>query len=64
MECIICYEELEVKSSCNHGYCVRCYDTWFSKHSTCPYCRQKVISKYSSNLQKEIYALTGGKLII
>lgn len=64
VDCVICYEVSNLMSSCKHHYCKSCFDKWFSINSICAYCRQKTVSQYSTNLEQELYALTGGKLII
>ncbi|KAM2468417.1 hypothetical protein FF1_010096 [Malus domestica] len=53
-ECPICLTEFEdgekvrVLPKCNHGFHVRCIDTWFLSHSSCPNCRQSLLSTSST----------------
>ncbi|KAI0504120.1 hypothetical protein KFK09_015068 [Dendrobium nobile] len=50
-ECPICLvefadgEKVRVLPSCNHGFHVRCIDTWLSSHSSCPICRHSLLDK-------------------
>lgn len=47
-ECTICMEKkCEVKTSCNHIFCVICINKWYEDHDTCPICRTN-LSKSSS----------------
>jgi len=45
MECSICQEEFQegskdvMKIKCKHLFHKQCIDAWFTKHSTCPLCR-------------------------
>ncbi|KAJ3677914.1 hypothetical protein LUZ60_001717 [Juncus effusus] len=45
-ECTICLSEfthgehIRILPACKHGFHMRCIDTWLSKQSTCPTCRQ------------------------
>uniref|UniRef100_A0A158R4X2 RING-type domain-containing protein n=1 Tax=Syphacia muris TaxID=451379 RepID=A0A158R4X2_9BILA len=41
MQCIICISSFKspVKLNCNHIFCRKCIETWFSQHNTCPICR-------------------------
>lgn len=47
-ECTICLgefvdgEKVRVLPKCNHGYHVRCIDTWLATHSSCPTCRRSL----------------------
>ena len=47
--CAICLAELEpgervrVLPKCNHGFHVRCVDTWLLSHDSCPTCRGSVL---------------------
>jgi len=48
-DCPICLvefvegEEVRILPKCNHGFHVRCIDTWLSSHSSCPTCRQNLL---------------------
>ena len=48
-ECPICLgefvdgEKVRVLPNCNHGFHVRCIDTWLQSHSSCPTCRQSLL---------------------
>ncbi|KAJ4971735.1 hypothetical protein NE237_004834 [Protea cynaroides] len=48
-ECPICLgefvegEKLRVLPKCNHGFHVRCIDTWLLSHSSCPTCRHSLL---------------------
>lgn len=48
-ECLICLgdfvegEKVRVLPKCNHGFHVKCIDTWLRSHSSCPTCRQPLI---------------------
>ncbi|XP_057535693.1 RING-H2 finger protein ATL3 [Amaranthus tricolor] len=50
LECAVCLSEVlegektRVLPKCNHGFHVECIDMWFKSHSTCPLCRDSVIS--------------------
>lgn len=45
-DCPICLgefsegEKLRILPRCNHGFHVKCVDTWLLSHSSCPTCRQ------------------------
>lgn len=45
-DCPVCLEEMKradcVTTSCNHSFCVTCYEKY--KNPTCPCCRQMVMS--------------------
>lgn len=49
-ECVICLgeyvdgDEIRVLPQCGHGFHVGCIDTWLSSHSSCPWCRQILVS--------------------
>uniref|UniRef100_A0A0D9XND7 RING-type domain-containing protein n=1 Tax=Leersia perrieri TaxID=77586 RepID=A0A0D9XND7_9ORYZ len=49
-ECAICLgdfaagDKVRVLPRCHHGFHVRCVDTWLAVHSSCPTCRDSVIS--------------------
>ncbi|VVB13310.1 unnamed protein product [Arabis nemorensis] len=48
-ECLICLgefvegEKVRVLPKCNHGFHVKCIDTWLLSHSSCPTCRQSLV---------------------
>ncbi|PON92753.1 43kDa postsynaptic protein [Trema orientale] len=50
-ECPICLGEFEdgekvrVLPKCNHGFHVRCIDTWLLSHSSCPNCRHSLLEQ-------------------
>ena len=66
MECPVCYETRHCKTlTCNHHICNSCFSKWCEKHHSCPMCRRTVItSSYPNSLIRELYFLTGGKLIV
>ncbi|XP_058752606.1 RING-H2 finger protein ATL74-like [Vicia villosa] len=55
-ECPICLGEFEKEDKvrmlpkCNHGFHVRCIDTWLVAHSSCPNCRNSVLEKESKSV--------------
>lgn len=54
-ECPICLGEFEdgekvrVLPKCNHGFHVRCIDTWLLSHSSCPNCRHSLLDHPTSS---------------
>ncbi|ESQ48946.1 hypothetical protein EUTSA_v10021678mg [Eutrema salsugineum] len=48
-ECLICLgdfvegEKVRVLPKCDHGFHVRCIDTWLVSRSSCPTCRQPLL---------------------
>ncbi|KAK6943267.1 Zinc finger, RING-type [Dillenia turbinata] len=50
-ECPICLgefvdgEKVRVLPKCNHGFHVRCIDTWLVSHSSCPNCRHSLLEQ-------------------
>lgn len=54
-DCAICLGELvdgekvRVLPKCNHGFHVRCIDTWLVSHSSCPTCRQSLLEQPPSS---------------
>ncbi|KAA8517648.1 hypothetical protein F0562_015122 [Nyssa sinensis] len=50
-ECPICLgdfvdgEKVRVLPKCNHGFHVRCIDTWLMSHSSCPNCRHSLLER-------------------
>ncbi|XWS12230.1 hypothetical protein CRYUN_Cryun37aG0071900 [Craigia yunnanensis] len=55
LECAVCLCELvegekaRLLPKCNHGFHVDCIDMWFQSHSTCPLCRNPVVSVQFEN---------------
>lgn len=53
-ECPICLGEfvdgdkVRVLPNCNHGFHVRCIDTWLGSHSSCPICRHSLLEPVST----------------
>ncbi|XP_057974279.1 E3 ubiquitin-protein ligase ATL23 [Malania oleifera] len=47
-ECAVCLDDIESDQpvrlipGCNHGFHIKCADTWLSKHPVCPLCRTKL----------------------
>ncbi|KAL1321925.1 hypothetical protein HN51_066815 [Arachis hypogaea] len=54
-ECPICLGEFErgdkvrMLPQCNHGFHVKCIDTWLVSHSSCPNCRHSLLEKPKVN---------------
>ncbi|XP_050212278.1 RING-H2 finger protein ATL74-like [Mercurialis annua] len=54
-DCAICLGELldgekvRVLPNCNHGFHVRCIDTWLGSHSSCPTCRHSLLEQSAPN---------------
>ncbi|CAB4301520.1 unnamed protein product [Prunus armeniaca] len=50
-DCPICLGEFQdgqkvrLLPKCNHGFHVRCIDTWFLSHSSCPTCRHSLLEQ-------------------
>lgn len=50
-ECPICLgefmdgEKVRVLPKCNHGFHMRCIDTWLMSHSSCPTCRHSLLER-------------------
>ena len=65
-ECPVCYETKNCKIlNCKHHLCTICFEKWCEINHNCPICRSIVItSNYPDNLVRELYFLTGGKLVI
>ncbi|BAT12412.1 Os11g0116200 [Oryza sativa Japonica Group] len=49
-ECAICLgdfadgDKVRVLPRCHHGFHVRCIDTWLAAHTSCPTCRDSILS--------------------
>lgn len=62
-ECPICLgefldgEKVRVLPKCNHGFHVKCIDTWLMLHSSCPNCRHSLIEHKTVN--KDVTAGSG-----
>ncbi|GMJ08553.1 Arabidopsis Toxicos en Levadura 72, DAF-Like gene 1 [Hibiscus trionum] len=56
-ECPICLgefvggEKVRVLPKCNHGFHVRCIDTWLLSHSSCPNCRHSLLELKASKTE-------------
>ena len=52
IECYICYEnKSNVKTSCNHFYCIQCIELHYTINDVkCPYCRQE-------NYENDLYMI-------
>lgn len=54
-DCAICLaeyadgDEIRVLPQCGHGFHIGCIDTWLTSHSSCPSCRQILITKKSGD---------------
>nr|ABK25761.1 unknown [Picea sitchensis] len=54
-DCPICLaeflegDEVRILPKCNHGFHMRCIDTWLASHSSCPTCRQNLLELSRSN---------------
>ncbi|KAA8517535.1 hypothetical protein F0562_017835 [Nyssa sinensis] len=54
-ECPICLgdfvdgEKVRVLPNCNHGFHVRCIDTWLKSHSSCPNCRHSLLERSTAS---------------
>ncbi|KAG0473733.1 hypothetical protein HPP92_015590 [Vanilla planifolia] len=50
-ECTICLgeftdgEKIRILPICNHGFHLRCIDTWLASHSSCPTCRHSLLDR-------------------
>lgn len=57
LECAVCLcdvsegEMARLLPKCNHGFHVDCIDMWLQSHSTCPLCRNPVMSRESSTVE-------------
>ncbi|KAK6932916.1 Zinc finger, RING-type [Dillenia turbinata] len=54
-DCPICLgefvdgEKVRILPKCNHGFHVKCIDTWLMSHSSCPTCRQSLLERPSAS---------------
>lgn len=54
-ECPICLgefvdgEKVRILPKCNHGFHVRCIDTWLLSHSSCPNCRHSLLESATNS---------------
>ncbi|KAF8402491.1 hypothetical protein HHK36_010576 [Tetracentron sinense] len=54
-DCPICLgefvegEKVRVLPECNHGFHMRCIDTWLVSHSSCPICRHSLLERPSTS---------------
>ncbi|CAL5419201.1 unnamed protein product [Camellia sinensis] len=47
-------EKVRILPKCNHGFHIKCIDTWLVSHSSCPTCRQFLSENpTSSNVVEE-----------
>lgn len=59
-DCAICLvdfmdgEKVRVLPKCNHGFHVRCIDTWLMSHSSCPTCRRSLLDQPTSSDAGEV----------
>lgn len=57
LECSVCLceiskgEKTRFLPKCNHGFHAGCIDMWFHSHSTCPLCRNKILSSSDTTLE-------------
>lgn len=58
-ECPICLaefsqgEKVRILPGCNHGFHVKCIDTWLLSHSSCPTCRQLLFQQSATTTDAE-----------
>ncbi|XP_065872479.1 RING-H2 finger protein ATL74-like [Euphorbia lathyris] len=63
-DCAICLgefsdgEKVRVLPKCNHGFHVRCIDTWLGSHSSCPTCRHSLLEQTDGSSE------TGGDVAV
>uniref|UniRef100_A0A0D9XW83 RING-type domain-containing protein n=1 Tax=Leersia perrieri TaxID=77586 RepID=A0A0D9XW83_9ORYZ len=66
-ECAICLgdfaagDKVRVLPRCHHGFHVRCVDTWLAAHSSCPTCRDSVISAEDGVAIDDVTPTAGGQ---
>uniref|UniRef100_A0A5B7C512 RING-type E3 ubiquitin transferase n=1 Tax=Davidia involucrata TaxID=16924 RepID=A0A5B7C512_DAVIN len=59
-DCPICIgefaegEKVRILPRCNHGFHVKCIDTWLVSHSSCPTCRQLLFENPTSSNTEEV----------
>ncbi|KAK8554225.1 hypothetical protein V6N13_073158 [Hibiscus sabdariffa] len=64
-DCLICLGEfmdggkVRVLPKCNHGFHVRCIDTWLMSHSSCLTCMRSLLDQITSS---DVAVLTKGKI--
>jgi hypothetical protein len=57
-ECPCCFEKHYIKTNyytCNHLICDNCFKSWNQRSSTCPYCREKVQTRYRRGIFNTIF---------
>ena len=51
-ECAICYiEQSNIITNCNHEFCHRCINLWYTVNKNCPYCRTLLTNCNKISLQ-------------
>ncbi|XVF84171.1 hypothetical protein PTKIN_Ptkin17bG0004100 [Pterospermum kingtungense] len=69
-ECPICLaefvdgEKVRVLPKCNHGFHVRCIDTWLVSHSSCPNCRHSLLEHEHATANCETSPENGNVVIV
>ncbi|KAK6911785.1 Zinc finger, RING-type [Dillenia turbinata] len=59
-ECAVCLSEMgegekvRMLPNCNHGFHLDCIDMWFHSHSTCPLCRNPIVTPCSDTVAIQI----------
>lgn len=57
-ECAICLQQCDTidttRLPCTHVFCTRCIEQWYCQKTTCPLCRQSLITTY--NINKSVVA--------
>lgn len=67
-DCAICLaeyvdgDEIRVLPQCGHGFHVGCIDTWLNSHSSCPSCRQNLVSTRCKKCG-ELPPVSDGKIV-
>ncbi|MED6210091.1 hypothetical protein PIB30_060866 [Stylosanthes scabra] len=65
-DCAICLgefmngEKVRVLPKCNHGFHVKCIDTWLQSHSSCPTCRRCLLEQPATASEVAIVAAASG----